>query len=69
VITSVVARVKPTVMIVESDAPTVMSYPIYIALVCAAPAGRTEIRNVAAVAVRFATEILDTTADVAEGTV
>jgi hypothetical protein len=69
VITSVAARVKPTVIMVESDAPTVISYPIYIALVCDAPAGRTEIRNVAAVDVKLATEILDTTACVADGTV
>jgi hypothetical protein len=69
VITSVVARVKPTVMMVESDAPTVMSYPMYWLLANVAPAGRTAIRNVAAVDVRLATEILDTTADVEAGTV
>jgi hypothetical protein len=67
--TSVVFIVTPSVSAVESDAPTVISYAMYCELARVAPAGRTAIRNVAAVAVRLAITIVEITACVDAGTV
>ena len=67
--TSVALSVTPNVNAVESDAPTVMSYATYWLSANVAPATLTAIRNVAAVAVRLAITIVDTTACVEAGTV
>ena len=68
-ITSVVARVIPRVRVNVSKAAIVVSYAKYCEFAMAAPDGLIAILNVPEDPARFATVIVDTTAEVEDGTV